>query len=209
MEEKSVVLVSQCFDYLLVHERLVLAAPKPISRVYVEGLGEREHLLYSWVVQRPGAHGLDLGLAHLPRRPTRNLRIRKRLASALVHYRREQVVQKILQSCPRWRSLRFVPALAPPLRLLQPELRREAHHLGYGLQLVQSRLLDPARQEVGEVGGVDEATGRLLHPRARPLPTRRMGVSLQQPREHVRVPGVSRHLPRPFPRRVRCIFLPF
>src|SRR5215208_1774142 len=90
------------------------------------------------------------------------------------------------------RSSKAVPGGAP-----SGSCPRSPHHLGYGLQLVQPRLLDPARQEVGEVGGVDEATGRFLHSRARPLPTRWMGVSLQQPREHLRVPGVSRHLPRP------------
>jgi hypothetical protein len=70
--------------------------------------------------------------------------------------------------------------------LLEPQLRREVHNLGYGFQLLETRVLDPALPQVGDVGARHDTIRRLIDLLAAPPAPIRPTVHLQEALELLR-----------------------
>src|SRR5829696_2974711 len=81
--------------------------------------------------------------------------------------------------------------------LLKPQFRRKSHNLGYGFQLLETRVFDPALPQVGDVRARHDATCRLIDLLAAPPASIGTTVHLQEALELLR--DVHLSLP-PLPR---------
>src|SRR5919107_2192407 len=165
-----------------------------VRGMHAEHLRQGNHLFHGRIGQFPFPDLLDVFLGQVSQAQARHFSVGIRSTGRLVLYEIEEPVGLLSDAQVSRHGVDRQP-IPEAWTLLEPQLRREVHDLGYGFQLLETRVFDSALPQVGDVRARDDTPRRLIYLLATPPVPVRMTIHLQEGLELLR--DVHLSLPPP------------
>src|SRR5215212_8356701 len=187
-------LVPEDAHRFFIQKRRLSRRIEEVSRMHAEHFRQGNHLLHGRVGQFSCPDLLDVFLTQVSQAHTGHFGVRVGFPRRVVLYDFEESVRLFGEAHVSRDMVDGSPG--PEVgTLLEPQFRREVHDLGYGLQFLESGVLDPTLPQVGDVRARHDTISRLVDLLAAPPAPVRTTVHLQEALELLR--NVHLSLPPP------------